>query len=166
MTQNSGPEDGHNMVTGVQKERSYGHDMVTGVQKELRYGFDMATGATEQIRNDHDMVTGATNRHDMVTRATDRHDMVTGATEQIGNRHDMVQEFTRKSHTVPRERVQESRKRTSLPLNRNSAVRIPLRRSKQTKLFWPFGSWQITTILRTFIITTTEFPNCQSHSPQ
>ena len=30
MTQNSGPEDGHDMVTGVQKESLCGHDMVTG----------------------------------------------------------------------------------------------------------------------------------------
>ena len=41
VAQNSGPEDGHNMVTGVQKESLYGHDMLTG--------------ATEQIRNCHDM---------------------------------------------------------------------------------------------------------------
>ena len=44
MTQNSGQEDGHDMVTGVQRERVCGHDVVTG--------------ATETNRNRHDMVTG------------------------------------------------------------------------------------------------------------
>ena len=55
MTQNSGPEYGHDMVAGVQKESLYGHDMVTGVQKESLCGHDMVTGATEQSRNCHDM---------------------------------------------------------------------------------------------------------------
>ena len=49
MTQNSGPEDGQDMVTGV----------------------------TEQTRNGHYMVTGATERHYMVTGATEGHYMVT-----------------------------------------------------------------------------------------
>ena len=65
-TQNAGPEDSHDMVTGATAR----HDMVTG--------------ATAR----HDMVTGARARHDMVTGSTARHDMVTGATEQIGNYHD------------------------------------------------------------------------------
>ena len=52
MTQNSGPEDGHNMVTAAQTESLSGHDMVTG--------------ATETNQNRHDMVTGVTERHDMV----------------------------------------------------------------------------------------------------
>ena len=34
ITQNSGPEGGYDMVTGVQKESLCGHDMVTGVQRE------------------------------------------------------------------------------------------------------------------------------------
>ena len=76
------------------------------------------------------------------------------------------QEFTRKSHTAPQVHLRESRKRTVLLVNRNSAARIPLRRSRQTKFCWPSNSWQITTILRTFLITSTEFPNCQSHLPQ
>ena len=33
-TRNTGPEDGHDMVTGVHRERVYGHDMVTGVHRE------------------------------------------------------------------------------------------------------------------------------------
>ena len=57
-------------------------------------------------------------------------------------------------------------KKVALPGNRNSAVRIPLRRSKQTKFCWPFSSCQITKFLKTSIILSTEFPNCQSHSPQ
>ena len=75
------------------------------------------------------------------------------------------QEFTRKSHTAPPVNCQKSRKWTTLPVNRKSAVRIPLRRSEQTKFFWPFISWQTTTFLQTFIITSTEFPNSQNRSP-
>ena len=51
MTQNSGPEDGHDMVTGIQRER------------ERVCGHDMVTGATEQNRNCHDM----TEVHEKVT---------------------------------------------------------------------------------------------------
>ena len=54
-TQNSGPEDGHDFVTRVQKECLCGHDMVTGVQKESLCGQDMVTRSRER----HDMVTGA-----------------------------------------------------------------------------------------------------------
>ena len=57
-TYNSGPEDGHNLVTRVQKESLCGHDMVTGVHIESLCGLYMVTAATEQIRNRHDMVTG------------------------------------------------------------------------------------------------------------
>ena len=45
-------------------------------------------------------------------------------------------------------------------------MKTPLQRSKQTKLFRPFSSWQITTTLQTSIITSTEFPTVQSQSPQ
>ena len=39
-TQNSGPEDGHDMMTRVQKQSLWGHDMVTRVQKESLCGHD------------------------------------------------------------------------------------------------------------------------------
>ena len=51
MTQISGPENGHDMMTGVQKESLCGHDMATGVQRKSLCGHDMVTGATEQIGN-------------------------------------------------------------------------------------------------------------------
>ena len=35
MTQNSGPEYGHDMVTGVQRESLYRHDMVTGATEQI-----------------------------------------------------------------------------------------------------------------------------------
>ena len=76
------------------------------------------------------------------------------------------QESTKKSPTAPAVHLQESRKRTSSQVNRNSAVRIPLQRSKQTNFCWPFSSWQVTTILQIFTITSTEFPNCQNRSRQ
>ena len=74
------------------------------------------------------------------------------------------QEFTRKSLTARPVHLQESRKIAAIPANRNSAVRIPLRRSKQTKFCWPFSSWQTTTILLSSISISKEFPNCQSRS--
>ena len=55
MTQNSGPEYGHYMVTGVNEQTRNGHDMVTQVQDKIRNGPDMVTGATEQIGNCHNM---------------------------------------------------------------------------------------------------------------
>ena len=57
-------------------------------------------------------------------------------------------------------------KKAALPVNCNSSVRKPFRRSKQTKSCWPFSSWQTTTILQTFIIISTELPNCQNRSRQ
>ena len=51
-------------------------------------------------------------------------------------------------------------------MNPNSAVRKPLRRLKQTKLYWPFSSWQTTTSLQISITISTEFPNCQNRSRQ
>ena len=166
MTHNSGPEDGHYMATGVNEQTRNGHYRVTGVNEQTRNGHYMVTGATEQIRNRHDMVTGATERHNMVTAAQTEslsgHDMVTGATERIGNCHDMTgvdEEVT----YCPLVHLQGSRRKTALPVNHNSSVKTHLRRSKQTKICWPFNSWQITTILRFFTIISTEFPNCQSH---
>ena len=73
------------------------------------------------------------------------------------------QESTKKSLTAPLAHLQESRKRTALPVNRSFAAKTPLRRLRQTKFCWPFSSWQITTILRNFTIISTKFPNCQSH---
>ena len=65
ITQNSGREDGHDMVTGVQRENLCQRDMVTGVQRERESlcQCDMVTGATEQNRNCHDM----TEVHEEVT---------------------------------------------------------------------------------------------------
>ena len=91
--------------------------------------------------------------------------MVTGATQQIANCHDLTGVHEEVTYCPP-STSSGNQKRTVLPVNRNSAARIPLRRSRQTKFCWPSNSWQITTILRSFIITSTEFPNCQSHLPQ
>ena len=66
-TQNSGPEVGPYMVTGVIEETHDGpymvieaterHDMVTRVTEEVRNGHDMVTAAQGEIRNGRDMVT-------------------------------------------------------------------------------------------------------------
>ena len=86
------------MVTGGSEEIRNGHDMVTGVQKESLCGPDMVTGATEQNRNCHDM---------------------TGVHEEV--------KYCSPSTSSGKH------KKTALPVNRNSAVRTPLRRSKQSK---------------------------------
>ena len=65
-TQNSGPEVGPYMVTGVTEQTRNGPYMVTGVIEETHDGHYMVTGATE------------------------RHDIVTGGSEEIRNGHDMV----------------------------------------------------------------------------
>ena len=56
-TQDLGPKDCHDMVTGVTGEIRHCRDMVTGVQGEIRYRSGMVTEATEENRNGHDMVT-------------------------------------------------------------------------------------------------------------
>ena len=70
-TQNSGPNDCRDMVTGAKREIRQCRDMVTGVtgeicqcrdimtgiQGEIRYLPDMVTGDSEEVHNDRDMVT-------------------------------------------------------------------------------------------------------------
>ena len=70
-TQNSGPKDCRDMVTGAKREIRQCRDMVTGVtgeicqcrdmltgiQGEIRYRPDMVTGDSEEVHNDRDMVT-------------------------------------------------------------------------------------------------------------
>ena len=63
MAQNSGPEDGHNMVTGVTEQNRNRRDMVTGVQRKRVCSHDVVTGAIEQMGNCHDM----TGVHEEVT---------------------------------------------------------------------------------------------------
>ena len=48
MTRNSDPEDGHDMVTGVQKESAYGPDMATGTTEQIGNCLDM-TGVLEEV---------------------------------------------------------------------------------------------------------------------
>ena len=69
-TQNSGPKDCRDMVTGATREIRQGRDMVTGatreicqcrdmltgIQGEIRYRPDMVTGDSEEVHNDRDMV--------------------------------------------------------------------------------------------------------------
>ena len=93
------------------------------------------------------------------------HDMVTGATEQIGNRHDMTGVHEEVTYCSPGT-SSGKQKRTVLSVNRNSAAKRPLRQSNQNNFCWPFSSWQMTTILRTFTIKSAEFPKCHGHSPQ
>ena len=56
-TQNSGPKDCRDMVTGATREIRQCRDMVTGTTREIRHCRDMVTGDSEEIRNGHDMVT-------------------------------------------------------------------------------------------------------------
>ena len=71
MTHNSGPEDGHDMVTGVQRERESlrprhgdrSSERERERERERVCGHDMVTGATQQIGNCHDL----TEVHEEVT---------------------------------------------------------------------------------------------------
>ena len=56
-TQNFGPKDCRDMVTGVTGETPHCRDMVTRVQGEIRYRPDMVTGGSEEMRNGLDIVT-------------------------------------------------------------------------------------------------------------
>ena len=70
-TQNLGPKDCRDMVTGATGENRHCRDMVTGATGEIRHCRDMVTGIQGEIRYRPDMVTAATeeirNGHDMVT---------------------------------------------------------------------------------------------------
>ena len=79
-TRNPGPEDGHDMVTGVQKERVCDHDMVTGATER----HNMVTAAQTESLSGQYMVT------EVQKDSLCGHDMVTRATEQIGNCHYMT----------------------------------------------------------------------------
>ena len=83
-TQNFGPKDCRDMVTGVTGEIRHCRDWVTRVTGEIRHCRDMVTGVTGEIRHCRDMVAGVTGeiRH--------CHDMATGATEEIRNGHYVV----------------------------------------------------------------------------
>ena len=76
------------------------------------------------------------------------------------------QEFTKNSHTAPPIHIHESKKRTALPVNRNSAVKTTLQRLKQTNNWWPFSSVQTTTTLQSSITVSKKFPICHSPSRQ
>ena len=90
---------------------------------------------------------------------------MTEATEQIGNRHDMTRVHEEVTYCPPSTSPgkQKKNRSTSQPQFRSENT---LRRSKQTRFYWLFSSWQTATILRTFKIISTEFPNRQTHQPQ
>ena len=83
-TQNSGPEAGHYMVTGVIEETHDGPYMVTGATREIRQCRDMVTGVTGEICQCRHMLTG------IQGEIRYRPDMVTGDSEEVHNDHDMV----------------------------------------------------------------------------
>ena len=55
MTQNSGPEDGRDMVTGATERNRNRRDMMTRATEQIRNRHDMVTGAAEHIRTRYDM---------------------------------------------------------------------------------------------------------------
>ena len=144
-----------------------------GSQTDLHPEASLFHGQREQnsgTGNDYDMVTGATetnqNRYDMAT-GVQRERACTTMTwwQEPQNRTEIATtwlKFTKKLLTAPLAHLQESRKRTALPVNRNSAVKTALRRSRQTKFCKPFNSWQTTTILRISTILLTGSPNYQN----
>ena len=83
-TQNSGPEVGPYMVTGVIEETHNGPYMVTGVTEEVRNGPDILTRVQKESICSDDIVTGVTKE------VRNGHDMVTGGPEEIRFRRHMV----------------------------------------------------------------------------
>ena len=83
-TQNLGPKDCRDMVTGVTGKIRHCRDMVTGVTGEIRHCRDMVTGVTGEIRHCRDMVTGVQGE------IRYRPDVVTGSSEEMRNGLDMV----------------------------------------------------------------------------
>ena len=60
-TQNLGPKDSRDMVTGARGEIRHCRDMVTGATVEIRHCLHMVTGATEEIcHNPHTMTAAQT----------------------------------------------------------------------------------------------------------
>ena len=56
-TENFGPKDCRDMITGARGEILHCRDMVTRVQGDIRYGHDLTIGSTGELRNGHEMVT-------------------------------------------------------------------------------------------------------------
>ena len=83
-TQNSGPKDCRDMVTGATREIRQCRDMVTGATREIRQCRDMVTGVTGETCQCRDMLTGI--------QGEIRYgpDMVTGDSEEVHNDRDMV----------------------------------------------------------------------------
>ena len=80
-TQNSGPEDLHDMVTGVQKKSLCGHDMVTGVHKEVTYcSVTTSSGKQKKNRSTSQLRFGRDN-----TPATIEADQILLALKQLAN---------------------------------------------------------------------------------
>ena len=88
--------------------------------------YDMVTGATETNRNRYDMVTG--NQRERICD----YDMVTGATEQDRNCHDMTEFHEEVTYCSPSTSSGKQKKNRSTS-QLQSAVKTPLRRSRQTK---------------------------------
>ena len=104
MTQNFGPEDGHDIVTGETEDLRNRGDMVTGVTEDLRNNRrDIVTGVQRERERErerervcgHDMVTGATETN------RNHHYMVTGTTEQIDNCHNMTGVHVEVTYCLP-----------------------------------------------------------------
>ena len=94
----------------------------------------------------------------------DDHDMVTGATEQSRNRHDMTGVHEEVTYCSPSTSSGKQKENHSTSQPHFCSDNTPW--LKQTKVCWPFSSWQITTILQVSITILTEFPNGQSHLQQ
>ena len=83
-TQNSGPKDCRDMVTGAKREIRQCRDMVTGVTGEICQCRDMVTGVTGEICQCRDMLT------DIQGEIRYGPDMVTGDSEEVHKDRDMV----------------------------------------------------------------------------
>ena len=157
---------GSNQGTNEEDSQSDPHPEAGIIQSQTTHNFGPEVG--------HDMVTAVQKEslcsHDTVHQFRNRVSAATTWWQELRNKIAIDptwwQEFTKKSLNAPLWNLQESRKRTVLTVNPNTAVRIPLHPLKQTKFCCPSSSRQTTTILQTSVTILTEFWICQSRSRQ
>ena len=132
-----------------------GHSGTAPKISRYTYGTNPGTNEDDSQRDTHPeagLLQSHTTRH---SGPEVGHDMVTGVYDEVT--------YCSPSTSSGK---QENNRSTSQPQFHIDNTTTPLRRSRQTNLFWPFSSWQTSTSLQFFITISTDFPSCQNRSPQ
>ena len=94
---------------------------------------------------------------------TDPH-MVTGVTREIRQHPHKTMETQEEIPYCSTSTSSGHKRRRAPQISHNSAVRTPLRHSRQARFCWPFNNWQRTVIQPISTITSTESRNCRNPS--